>query len=174
VVGVAHEVVHPVDVELARDERAVRPLAGDEGCHSLGVEPVVTEDLADRAGREQLADIVVVLSGPAVREGFEVVAERAVADVVEQRRGLDAVRALPLDSEVVERAAREVVDAEAVLEPGVVRRGVDELDRPELFDPPEPLDRRCVDEVRGDAVQLDVVVDGVFDRDHAFAFGGSA
>jgi len=30
VVGVAHEVVHAINVELARDEPAVRSLAGDE------------------------------------------------------------------------------------------------------------------------------------------------
>jgi len=73
---------------------------------------------------------------------------------------------------VAERAAGEVVDAERVLEAGVVRGGVDELDRAELFDVSEPLDCGGVEEVRRDTVDLDVVVDGVLDRDHASTFGG--
>jgi hypothetical protein len=63
-----------------------------------------------------------------------------------------------------------VVDAEAVFEPRVVGGWVDELDRPELFDVAEALEGGGVDEVRGDTVDLDVVVDGILDRDHASAF----
>jgi hypothetical protein len=36
----------------------------------------------------------------------------------------------------------------------------------------EALDRGGVDERGGDTVDLDVVVDGVLDRDHATRFGG--
>ncbi|EMA64409.1 hypothetical protein C468_08671 [Halorubrum kocurii JCM 14978] len=173
VIGVAHEVVHPVHVELARDESAVPPLAGDEPGDPLGVEVVVAERLSDRAGREQLVDVVVVLPRAAVRERLQVVAEGTVADVVEHGRRLDPVRALAPDPEVVERPAGEVIDAQRVLEASVVRGRVDELDRAELFDVSEPLHGGGVDQIRGDTVDLDVVVDGVLDRDHASAFVGT-
>jgi len=93
-VGVAHEVVHAINVELARDEPAVRSLAGDEPGDLLRVEVVIAEHLADRAGREHLVDVVVVLPRAAVGERLQIVAERAVTHVVEHGRGFDPVCAL--------------------------------------------------------------------------------
>ena len=49
VVGVAHEVVHPVHVEFARDELAELPVAGHEVGYRGGVQPVIGEDLRDRS-----------------------------------------------------------------------------------------------------------------------------
>jgi len=64
VVGVAHEVVHPVHVEFARHEGAERALARDQGGDALRVQPAAFEDpthLAVGVGQE-LRDVVVVAS----------------------------------------------------------------------------------------------------------------
>jgi len=94
------------------------------------------------------------------------VAVGAVADVVEECGGLDGFGARPVDVEVPARALREVVDAKRVLEARVVRARVDETHGRELFDVPQSLERLRVQEVRGDAIDLDVVVDAVLDRSH--------
>jgi hypothetical protein len=59
-----------------------------------------------------------------------------------------------------------MIDAETVLEPGMVGRRIDEGDRPELADVPESLDSRGVDEFLCDPRYFDVVVDTVLDASH--------
>jgi len=81
----------------------------------------------------------------AFEHALGVVREGRVADVVDDGRGADAFGLRPLDAEMRQRAAREVVDAERVFEPRVVRARVDELRGAELFDAPEPLDGRRVE-----------------------------
>jgi len=57
-----------------------------------------------------------------------------------------------------------VVDAQRVLEPGVIRARVHEVRRRELADVPQPLERPGVDDALDERVrELDVAVDGIFD-----------
>jgi len=109
------------------------------------------QHLGDSTLAEQFLDVVVALSGAAFEDALDVVAVRAVTDVVEDGRGSHALGLHAADFDVVERAVGEVVDAQGVLEARVVRRRVDEVDRAQLLDAAEPLDGRRVHQVRGDA-----------------------
>jgi hypothetical protein len=127
---------------------------------------VVFEDRAYLPRGEEFVDVVVVLAGMAVCHGLDVVAVGTVADIVEERRRAQPFGPDPVDAEVIERAVGEVVDPERMLEPGVVRGGVHQVDRPQLRDVSEPLNRLRIEESGGDALDLDVVVDAVLDRHH--------
>jgi len=98
------------------------------------------------------------------------VAERAVADVVQQRGRPDAFGLFARNVELRKRAVGEMVDAEAVFEARVVCRRVDELDCPQLFDMSKPLDGRSIEKGLGNALDGDMIVDAVFDRGHSGRF----
>jgi hypothetical protein len=172
VVGVAHEVVHPVYVEFASDQLAEFAFARHEVGDELGVETVGFEYRDESARREQVADLVVVAAESALDDSLCLVAVRAVTHVVEQGGRPDSFRSALLDSEEVGRLPGEVVDAEAVFESGVVRRGVDQSDRTQLLDVAESLDRGRVEEVRGEVADRDVVVNAVLDGLHIERFSG--
>jgi hypothetical protein len=59
--------------------------------------------------------------------------------------------------EEAERAAREVVCTERMLEAGVARAGVDEICESELADVAQPLERTRVDQPECQRVDADVV-----------------
>ncbi len=175
VVGVAHEVVHPVHVEFTGNELSHAALAPHEVRDALRVEPVAFQrgtDLPLGVGQEPF-DLVVVPAGRAPDDALGLVAVRTVAGVMEERGRADVRGGVVVHRQVVERLRGEVVDAQAVLETGVVRGGKDEPDGGELLDVPEPLERGRVDEVRGDRVERDVVVDAVLDRLHYRTLGAS-
>ncbi len=167
VVGVPDEVVHPVHVEFARDELAELAVAGHEVGHRVGVQPVIREDAGDRPRLQQFVHVVVPLPGVAVDDGLDVVAERRVAHVVQEGGRPHPLGLLTLHVEVAQCLVGEVIDAEAVLEAGVVRGGIDQRDGAELADVSESLDQRCVQQVRRDPAHLDVVVDAVLDIHYA-------
>ncbi len=133
----------------------------------VGVETVAGQDVADRGPVEQVVNLVVVAAGPPADEVLGLVAVGAVTDVVEERGGADVGGAVAVDAEVREGAGGEVVDAEAVFEPRVARRGIDEPDRRELFDVSKPLERGRIDQFGGHGVERDVVVDAVLDGGHS-------
>ena len=84
---------------------------------------MVGQDRADFGPVEQVVNLVVVAAGAPADELFGLVAVGAVADVVEERGGADVGGAVAVDAEMREGARGEVVDAEAVFESRVARRG---------------------------------------------------
>ncbi len=58
---------------------------------------------------------------------------------------------------------------ERVLEPGVVRPGVDEVGKPKLGDVAEPLDDLRVEQPERERFHLDVAVHRIFDDLHRFS-----
>jgi hypothetical protein len=82
VVSIPDEVVHPVDIEFTGDELAELALAGDKTGDVAGVEIVSAEDLAHIAGIEQFVNVVVVFTRFAVGEPLNIVAKRAMANVM--------------------------------------------------------------------------------------------
>ncbi len=169
--GVAHQVVHPIDIEFARDELAEPALTGDQSRDRLGFEVVLPKHVPDGPVGEQVVDVVVVAPRSTVGQRLEVVAERAVTDVVKQGGGVNSAGSPPLDPESLEGFAGEMIDAEAVFEASVVGRGVDQGDGAELADVSQPLYRRRIQQITGDAVDLNVIVDAVLDDLHWFLLG---
>ena len=100
---------------------------------------------------------------------FQSVRERIVTDVVEQRRRPDNGLLLFADrgdgvlslAKERQRAAREMVSAECVLEPRMRRARIDEVRPPKLADVAQTLKDFCVDELQRQLVDSDVVPDGV-------------
>ncbi len=96
--------------------------------------------------------------------------EGIVSDVVEQRRQADREPLLLGDSREVaalfergERAARQVIGAERVLEARVRRAGVDQEGVTELADVPQPLHRRSIHGSGSGWLEADVVPERVAD-----------
>jgi len=121
VMGVAHEVVHPIDVQFPGDEPAELPLASHQRRDAVRVQPVLVEHVRDGAVRKQVANIGVGDSRGPLEQSLDVVTVGRVADIVQKGRGTDVFSPIPTDVEVLECPAREVIHAEAVFEPRVVR-----------------------------------------------------
>ena len=80
------------------------------------------------------------------------VRERAVADVVEQRRDLDVTRDVRRQRESPRDALRDVKRAERVAEPRVLGAGIHEPREPHLLDAAQPLHRARVEQVGDRAI----------------------
>ena len=124
----------------------------------------VSSDATPPFGDERTRDRFVVQRA----DLFQRVRERVVSDVVEQRRGPDDRLLLLADRGGVfrfakerERASREVVGAERVLESRVCRARIDEVRPSELADVPESLKDFGVDEAERELVDANVIPDGV-------------
>ncbi len=168
---VAAQVVDLVEIERPRDqplERA-RALAGDQRAE-LARKAAAT-DLLDAGA--QLPDTQFCHAEGLVRgeAGFlERVRERIMADVV-QKRGESHGEAIVLGDPVqlaalLERrqgAARQMIRAERMLEPGVGGAGIDEEGEADLADVAQALERRRVEREQRRPVQADVVPEGVAD-----------
>src|SRR5512140_1368738 len=74
--------------------------------------------------------------------------ERAVADVVEERRDLDVARDRMRQLEPARHSLRDVKRAERVPEARVLGAGVDEPGKAHLLDAPQALHRVRIEEVR--------------------------
>ena len=185
-VGVAREVVEAVGVELARDQaphRAVRPAAvaagpgpPEHGEHVARADAVRVENVADLGLGHDPARHLLVVEPRRPHHRLERVRERAVPNVVEERRRraelphvLDLVAhvraAGPPHDRVVQRKERPH-RADAVREPRVRRARVHEVREAELAYPPEPLELLGLDKLADDGVlaYVDEPVDGVHDE----------
>ena len=124
----------------------------------------IVGDLA--AADQRTRDLLVVQRA----DLLERVRERIVADVVEQRGDADEHAFVAAERREVlvlleqrQRAPREVVRSERVLEPRVCRAGVDEEREPELADVAQPLEGRRVDQLEAERIEPDVVPERVAD-----------
>ncbi len=84
VVGVPHQVVHPVDVQAPVDDAREGVLARDDGADLDRVDPLRLEDGGDRPLADQMIDLVVAPPHELLHHRFGDVGEGAVADVVEE------------------------------------------------------------------------------------------
>ena len=150
-------------------------------CSGLALAPVISSP--SRAGEAGAADLPetraelslaqlghperLVRGKPGL---LERVGEGVVADVVQQGREADR-QAVVVGDEVElapllqarQRASREVVGAERVLEPGVGRAGIDQEGVTDLADVSESLHRSGVQREQRRPVEPDVVPEGVAD-----------
>ena len=170
------QVLDLVEVEAAADqalERA-RGAAADERIDARGR---VGTQLGERRGHDRIGDEprgqrLVVARDARGFQLLERVRERVVADVVEQTgerdeaelRRIDVVQRTTLAHDG-ERAARQVVDAERVVEARVRRARIHEMRVPELLDVAQPLEGRGIDDPHRDRVQPDRVPERVPDDD---------
>jgi hypothetical protein len=106
-----------------------------------------------------------------VVEGFEIVGEGIVSHIVEEggsQQGQDILLADGFEKRTVAKKrpqvkAHGVPDAQAMLEPGVGRAGIDEEGGPELLDPVQLLKRSRVDDPLERTGEVDVLPDGIPD-----------
>ena len=135
------------------------------------------------AATSRLAEVTLGQRLMVRQPGFlERVRERVVADVVQQRREAQPQRVVRVERLAVlveqrERAPREMVGAERVLEPRVGRPGIDEKRVPQLPDVAQALDGGCVEELERLRLEPDVVPERIaddFEPGHALGLGGPA
>ena len=152
---------------VAGDERAER--VGEAGAADL-LEPAAELALAQLGHAERLVGGEARL--------LQRVGEGIVPDVVEQGGEPDRetvvgrhVLELAPFLQAREGAARQVVGAEGVLEPGVGGAGIDEEGVADLADVAQPLHRRRVQREERGAVEADVVPEGIADDFEVFGVG---
>ena len=162
---VALEVLDLVEIERAGDEPLQRTAAAaaDERHDAVGrvVAELGAEHLGHLAGRDEgTRDLLVVQRA----DLLERVRERVVPDVVQQRGAAHDETCIGLELlgvatllEQAQRAAREMVRTERVLEARVSGAGVDEIRESELADVAQPLERTRVDQPERQRVDADVV-----------------
>lgn len=168
VVGVPHQVVHPVDVEAPVDDACEAVLACDDGADLGRVDPLRLEDVGDRSLPDETVDLVVASPDELLHHRFGDVGERPVADVVEEGGRRDEFRLAVVKPELPAHEACKVHRPERVLKPGVVCARVDEVCKPELGDVAEPLDDSRVEQPEHRFVRLDVAVHRILDDLHQF------
>ena len=175
--GVAQQIVHLVDVELAADDGREQPLrsvepVGEQPDH-VGTLDAVAEALEDAAdlvaGEQAPAHLLVVDS--VLEQILGPVAERGVAEVVEQSGGPDQATGAPPRAGIerhllgprqgVVDAAGEVHRAEGVAEAAVLGAWEYEMGQAELADGTQALHRLGADQRRLQFVGLDEAVDGI-------------
>ncbi len=132
---------------------------------ALGVDaPLLAQDLADGlvaaqrvdlAADDAPADVLVARRiAPLQVQRLQAVGERVVADIVEQPGGEHAQQValgrrggkLFVVQQRLDVHAHATVHAQAVLEAGVHRAGVDQMGRPQLAHAPQALERRVIDD----------------------------
>ena len=175
--AVAQQVVHLVDVELARDdlgeEAALRRHPSGEQLGDLGGRDalaVAVEDGRDLVGREQPARHLLVVDAQ-LEAVLRRMAVGGVAEVVEQRGGAHQPpqprpfvrrdQAGALVDQRVEHPAGEMHGAQHVREAAVLGAGVDQEGQAELVDPAQALERTAADERGLERVGVDEAVDRV-------------
>lgn len=91
------------------------------------------------------------------------VAEDAMADVVQEGRGLHDGAVLSAESQALAQAAGDVTDADGVLKAGVQRPGVNEMGHRQLAHASQPLEDRRVHGTPLVPGEADHAVDGIAD-----------
>ena len=192
---VAAQVVEPVGIERARNDGMVdvrRVFRLDELPRPLTRHGRWTSsewmNCAVRIADDFRRPVLMALGDAAgLLHALEGMAERAVAEIMEQRRDhrhfgapwiefLSDAGNFPLDDAY--QLARNVEDADGTGEAGVSGAGEDELGQAELFDPPQALELRRVDEPPGQPSSVvcpenDQPVDGIADTLRCGAGDGS-
>ncbi len=161
-VGVALQVVHSVGVEvrsadeLAQCRIAAGGIADDEPQHVGDVDVERGDAVRQVRQRQQLGGPRFVANS---QHGFARVAERPVADVVQQQRGANEaslVRGVGGVREKIGSVARQLVEgarahrerSQRVAEARMFGRGKREIREPELAQTAQPLHRRHVEQLR--------------------------
>src|SRR5699024_8905008 len=139
-VGIPYQIIHPIDIEFARNQLSEATLAGDQSGNPIRIEFVIVENFGDLAVREEFADVVVIVAGVTVNESLQIVTVGTVADVVEQRGGPNPLGLAAFDPQLGKRAVGEVIDTQTVFEAGMIRRRIHQLDGPELANVAKALD----------------------------------
>ena len=159
----------------------VRPPGGDDEVghqvggdalrlQHLGDRPLVSDDLPllridglEIALDERPSDVRVGHPGPLLQDAFQGVRIGGMADVVEQRRRQNPPPFLFRDLQRRGHSGGDLVGAEGMLHPGVVRPGEDKVGQSELVHAVQALDLGPLEQVQVDAAQLDAAVDAVMD-----------
>ena len=168
--GVPEEVVHPVGIQVPVDQVGKGVLTPDEGGDTGGVEICIGERGCEGGFAEEMVDLVVIMPRKLGEEGLARVRERPVPDIVEEPGRGDQEDVGCIQGEVPCEYCREVHGAEGVLEPGMVRPGINEVRKPELLHVPEALDRWRVKEGEETGLHLHVAVHRVLDELHRVPF----
>ena len=175
--GVAQQVVHLVHVEFAADDGREQPLrpfepVAEQPDHVRALDPVAEalEDAADLVAGEQAPAHLLVVD-PVLEQVFGPVAERGVAEVVEQGGSPDQApgarprpgveRHLVGPRQGVVDAPGEVHRAESVAEAAVLGAGEYEMGQAELPDLSQALHRPGPDQRGLQLVGFDEAVNGI-------------
>ena len=160
--AVAEEIVHLVDVDRA-GEHAGEDLAGgvagllaQQGDHVARIDvPIVPQHVGDLALQQEAVGEQLVARHARQPDVFDRMAERPVAQVVQQRGGDEHLGVFrpngPRESLVVRQLLQvqqgQAVHAQAVLEARVDRRRIDQRHQAQLADPGQPAEVGRVDQL---------------------------
>ena len=160
--AVAVEIVHLVDVDrpgehAGEDSRGlVAGFFAQQGDHVAGIDaPIVPQHVADLALQEKAVGEQLVARHAGQADVFDRMAERPVAQVVQQRRGTENFGILgthrPSESFVVGQLLHvqqgQAEHAQAVLEAGVNGRRIDQRDQAKLTDAGQPAEIGRIDQL---------------------------
>ena len=99
----------------------------------------------------------------AAQHMLEGVGEGPVSDVVEEAGGLNEFSFVLGEVEGLRHRAGDVAHPEAMLHPGMVRAGEDEVGQPKLPDRIQSLQLQRLEQIEGERLQADRAVNGVRD-----------